>query len=491
MSRYESGEAFAVSGGRGVGLIAGDTAPEVVERVWHALEDGDGVGDVLTVLVEQCGLASLPDFAVSVVEPDGSARIIVRGVFSARTATGEIVASDSPTFWTERRVPDAGAVVLASVDAAPSVVVSGLSLRSGVVRAASISTEDDIEGPGALPPADTDAAERRVRSHLPEPGRVPEPQPGRVPEPEPLPDREPGPGPELEPQPDREPEPGPGPVPEPLPDRESGAGPEPEPQPERQPVPEPHVPQEPGDAWPAETVPPPGTTEETRVPSDDTFGTPSVHAAGGLSVEEGTTTYDDLIFGMTRMATVEDAAVRETDATPEAPLGGSMIGTIPPVPPSAPESSASGSASARGDHDGLTISAEQLAALRLGGGTPAPLGAPATVAHVVLVASTGERTVLDRGAVVGVRPSAVRETGVVPHLIAVPSPAGEISRRHLEIRVEGPDILAVDLNSTNGTRLLRVGADPVRLHPGAPTLLVAGDRLDLGDGVLFSFEGLR
>ena len=461
MSRYESGEAFAVSGGRGVGLIAGDTAPEVVERVWHALEDGDGVGDVLTVLVEQCGLASLPDFAVSVVEPDGSARIIVRGVFSARTATGEIVASDSPTFWTERRVPDAGAVVLASVDAAPSVVVSGLSLRSGVVRAASISTEDDIEGPGALPPADTDAAERRVRSHLPEPGRVPEPQPGRVPEPEPLPDREPGPGPELEPQP------------------------------ERQPVPEPHVPQEPGDAWPAETVPPPGTTEETRVPSDDTFGTPSVHAAGGLSVEEGTTTYDDLIFGMTRMATVEDAAVRETDATPEAPLGGSMIGTIPPVPPSAPESSASGSASARGDHDGLTISAEQLAALRLGGGTPAPLGAPATVAHVVLVASTGERTVLDRGAVVGVRPSAVRETGVVPHLIAVPSPAGEISRRHLEIRVEGPDILAVDLNSTNGTRLLRVGADPVRLHPGAPTLLVAGDRLDLGDGVLFSFEGLR
>jgi hypothetical protein len=51
-------------------------------------------------------------------------------------------------------------------------------------------------------------------------------------------------------------------------------------------------------------------------------------------------------------------------------------------------------------------------------------------------------------------------------------------------------VLAVDLDSMNGTRLLRPGVDPVRLHPGQPSLLVAGDRLDLGDGVVLSFEGI-
>ncbi|NLA35317.1 MAG: FHA domain-containing protein [Actinobacteria bacterium] len=74
--------------------------------------------------------------------------------------------------------------------------------------------------------------------------------------------------------------------------------------------------------------------------------------------------------------------------------------------------------------------------------------------------------------------------------MVVASPSGHISRSHVEIRVEGADVLAVDLNATNGTRLLRLGADPVRLHPGESTLLVSGDRLDLGDDVILTFEGI-
>jgi hypothetical protein len=61
----------------------------------------------------------------------------------------------------------------------------------------------------------------------------------------------------------------------------------------------------------------------------------------------------------------------------------------------------------------------------------------------------------------------------------------------VELRVVGQDLLAVDLNTTNGTRLLRPGLDPVRLQPGDPTILMDGDRLDLGDGVELRFEGLR
>ncbi len=98
---------------------------------------------------------------------------------------------------------------------------------------------------------------------------------------------------------------------------------------------------------------------------------------------------------------------------------------------------------------------------------------------------------LDRSAIIGTRPKLNRvQGGNVPHLVSVESPNSEISRNHLELRVEGADLLAIDLNSTNGTMLLRIGADPVRLQPREAHLLVGGDQLDLGDGVLLSFEGL-
>jgi len=233
------------------------------------------------------------------------------------------------------------------------------------------------------------------------------------------------------------------------------------------------------------------TTDSVSAPfPEEVAATPPTAPLAELPVEEGTTTYDDLVFGMTRLTSVEDAAVRSATDEHDAVA---PIGSIPR--PGSPL--ASGLPDPAGDHDGLTLSAEQFAALMSGSAPASPSAAPTfpsavpATSHAVLILPTGERTVLDRGAVVGVRPSAVRTSSAVPHLIAVASPSGEISRRHLEIRVEGADVLAVDLNSTNGTRLLRLGADPVRMHPGAATLLVGGDRLDLGDGVVLSFEGLR
>jgi hypothetical protein len=78
----------------------------------------------------------------------------------------------------------------------------------------------------------------------------------------------------------------------------------------------------------------------------------------------------------------------------------------------------------------------------------------------------------------------------VPHLVAVDSPQQDISRNHLEIRPEAGACVVIDLHTTNGSTLLRPGADPVRLHPGEQTVVVSGDMVDIGDGVTVRFEDL-
>ncbi|MGP9682663.1 FHA domain-containing protein [Brachybacterium sp. AOP3-A1-3] len=118
----------------------------------------------------------------------------------------------------------------------------------------------------------------------------------------------------------------------------------------------------------------------------------------------------------------------------------------------------------------------------------APLtGTPRTVARPplgVIELSTGARIVLDRSAILGRRPRASRVSAHdVPQLIAVPSPQQDISRSHLELRLEGWHVVAFDLGTTNGTTLLRENTEPVRLRPREGVVLREGDTIDLGDGV--------
>ncbi|NLA28842.1 MAG: FHA domain-containing protein [Propionibacterium sp.] len=101
---------------------------------------------------------------------------------------------------------------------------------------------------------------------------------------------------------------------------------------------------------------------------------------------------------------------------------------------------------------------------------------------------SGERLELVTPLVIGRNPRAERIQGIeLPRLVAVPN--GHVSSNHLEIRVEGWSVLAVDLHSRNGTYLRRPGQPPVRL-PDQPTVIVSGDVLDLGHGVQFCFEEL-
>lgn len=141
--------------------------------------------------------------------------------------------------------------------------------------------------------------------------------------------------------------------------------------------------------------------------------------------------------------------------------------------------------SGEGDHDGRTLSAQDLSALRAGAAVPAPR---ATAARVRV--SNGTEAPLDRPVLIGRRPRSVRSVGDdVPYLVTVESPMHDISRNHIEIKIEDDSAIVTDLNSTNGTMLYRDG-DPQRLHPGERTILIDGDTLDLGEGVIVSFEGL-
>ncbi|NYE18688.1 FHA domain-containing protein [Microbacterium immunditiarum] len=219
-------------------------------------------------------------------------------------------------------------------------------------------------------------------------------------------------------------------------------------------------------------VPLDGSMVETLLPSESTIVPASADSAGDA---EATTGYDEL-WGATVARSTLDAAVHDEGESPgeaaSAPAGHAMAG----------------------DHDGETISVAQARAMRTAGivdSVPPPLAGPRPNAPGRIRLSTGQTLLLDRTVVIGRRPRATRVTGTdLPHLVAVDSPQQDISRSHIELRVEGDSIVATDLRTTNGTTLVRQGGDPVRLHPGEPTVVVPGDVIDLGDGVTVTVEGI-
>jgi len=198
---------------------------------------------------------------------------------------------------------------------------------------------------------------------------------------------------------------------------------------------------------------------------------------------------------------IEDTSLSPTEVTLAPPvdddfdqLWGATVHSAgaPPAPPVVPIVT-------EGDHDGSTVSAADLRALRQQ--PPAANDAPTEVLDVAsapvaasvgrIRLSTGQVTSLDRTVIIGRRPRSTRASGAnLPHLIAVESPQQDISRSHLEVRPEGDTVVVIDLHTTNGSTLLRPGADPVRLHPGEQTLVLSGDVVDLGDGVTVAFEDL-
>lgn len=71
-----------------------------------------------------------------------------------------------------------------------------------------------------------------------------------------------------------------------------------------------------------------------------------------------------------------------------------------------------------------------------------------------------------------------------PALMAVPSPRGEVSASHVEIRQEGRTVVVTDMRSTNGTVVTVPGRAATTLRQGESVVVLPGTMVDIGDGNL-------
>jgi hypothetical protein len=527
--RYAPGAHSAVVTDAGAVLIGSQLSPSTLAHVWSRLREGRGFPAVLEALTGAFGtsLTAIPSFAVAFTE-GSSVRIAVRGDLAAQveTATGvELVTGAGVMTWAERVVADARQVVLRAADA-PAGASAAFVLQDGVVRAAVVeltldasvaAPEPVVPTSSALPaPAVPSATPAATASSTPSSSAVPAPA-ATAPTALSAPASAAASASPLTPA-----APAPTPVPldtapevdtlhltrPPVPDEASPFAPDEvvdvletlpdESRPvDRRTVPPvlpPTVSSDPA-SDPASAPSDPASAPAPALPptaSPDPAPAPAPGPAPDSATDLTQTTGYDHLWGATVIRSIEEAAVRPDELDDVAPVPTSS----PPPPPAGADD-----ADAMGDHDGATLSVAGARELRRQGTASDPLTAliesvpplaaarAAAPGRVRLV--SGQVVLLDRTVVVGRRPRSTRMVGTdLPHLIAVDSPQQDISRSHLELRVEGDAIVATDLHTTNGTTLVRSGADPVRLHPGEPTVVVPGDVLDLGDGQTLRVEGL-
>lgn len=168
-----------------------------------------------------------------------------------------------------------------------------------------------------------------------------------------------------------------------------------------------------------------------------------------------------------------------TPPSPPAPAADPAPAVAPaPLPaPAAPDA---------GDHDGLTVVAGDLAAMRAEAAA-APEGAGG--ARYVLDISTGGSAALDGSIIVGRAPSTSRVSdGRIPQLVGLPG-ADDISRNHVRFDLEGDSVVVTDLHSRNGTVLRAPGATPRQLRAGESSVVLGGTVVDLGGITLTVREG--
>ena len=430
---------------RGFAVLDHGAPAALLARIKALVTDGRGLGGVIEALTGAYGtsITALPAFAVALAE-GAAVRIAVRGdfAFEVEGATTEHVSGAGVTTWTERVVPGAVRVTLTATETGASApaefeIVDGIVLAAAIVWDASART--------------------------PAPALAPEPIPAT---PVPIPA-----------------------APEPIP-----AAPEPIP---AAPEPTPVVPV--GAVPPAVDVRPvPPVTPVVPLAPEAPPAAPSVpgliDSRAVLSIADAETLLPfDSALSARPDAAGDDAHAPTADF--DASMGATIIRSGETAVPGA-DTGAPASPAPAGDHDGETISLAQARAMRGAAAfrvpadsVPSPLAPPRPPAPGRVRVSTGQVLPLDRTVVIGRRPRSTRVSGTdLPHLVAVDSPQQDISRSHVELRVEGESIVATDLRTTNGTTLLRPGADPVRLHPGEATVVVFGDVLDLGDGITVAIE---
>ncbi|WP_426185546.1 FHA domain-containing protein [Microbacterium sp. TWP3-1-2b2] len=460
---YRPGKWYVLVAPGALVALSPDTPEELIASLWDRQREGSDLAAVIDALTEHASgsfAAMLPFAAVFLEGPD--ARIAVRGDVTVQL-TGpegsESFTGTNVTTWSERFAQSTSRIVVSAGDAED---VAPLPITGGVVRASNVSAEvepSDVTAPAA---ADASPIEDLTDGSVDEPAASPVAIPV------------------VTPTVDSDDESGDESVRE-SPDAEAISAESP----------------------PAE-IPDAGVAV-ADVPAEDSIAQESTAQDSSETATEQIAEIphpvDDAVEGATLVpsditdATDADEFEQLFGATVASPNAIVQPSPAPPAPTS-PFGAVPSPGAADGDHDGATISAAEARALRQKVPTAEP-DAPTAVLPVVagtagrVRVSTGQVITLDRTVIIGRRPRSTRASGAdLPHLVAVESPQQDISRSHLEIRPEGDTVVVVDLHTTNGSTLLRPGADPMRLHPGEQTLVLSADVVDLGDGVTVTFEDL-
>jgi len=454
--RPAAGGWWVASEGAAVAVLAPVVTETAIAAVWRGIGDG-GLGAVLESLTGAFGtsLTAIPPFALAVAEP-GGVRVAVRGTLAmlVEGEAAEEISGEGVATWTERFIPGATRVSIGALAEASGPLVplrSGVAVTDLVVVDVAGAGGADASGAGA---AAAPSAAAQISADVT--------------------------AATADPWAD-----------------EAGAAAE-----------------EAEDAVDAPVAATDAATGEADATGLDTL---MPLATAAPEVEQPADEYD-LLWGETVARPISAAAVavaeEGADAPPapsappieSVPLTPAHVSAAPATAPAAapaaqPATDATDAAAqppatqpALGDHDGETVSVAQVRALRNAereryeSTDNVPARRP-TRGRIVL--STGRIVEIERPVIIGRRPKSTRTSGSdLPTLVAVDSPEQDISRSHVEIRAEGEHVLVTDLDTTNGTVLLRGGQDPVRLHPSEPTMVVTGDVLDLGDGVTVTFEDL-
>jgi hypothetical protein len=496
-----------------------------VTRLWESVRSAADVQDVVDAVLE-VGLRNLPSFGLLHRQVNATQVLLrgdVRAVVSCEGAEDEVVTAEGAVTWRERAVAGA-AVIELTVGDGPAAPLR--PLLGGVVESARIRVGGRSPAPAVAPASAASAA-----GPAPQPGRGGEApavagpagsQPddadpratlGYMPDPEgPEPDDSPagGSSPSTEGVPGPGPEPGSTPAPGPSPAVDEfdalfgetqfrsleGAAVRPAEEAEADgaaaaPVGQPATA---GAAQPADAAAP---ADKRALPAPAPFlAVAPQPLVGSTAVPpvDGTGPLIDAVPGMpprtARSAEVpiEDgssgaAAVAMTSSRPRS-RSRSQVGTG--APPDADGPTVTGVLCPAGHANPPQLTACRVCGHPLGTLNPVSMRRPVLG---VLVFSNGTEVVLDRSVIVGRAPKAERVSGnEIPQLVTVPSPDQEISRNHLEVRLEGWHVVVVDLDSTNGTVVTLPGKAPERLRAGEECPITPGTVVSVADEVTFEYK---
>ena len=295
----------------------------------------------------------------------------------------------------------------------------------------------------------------------------------------PPPDPEPEPEPELEPEPQPEPEPEPGPEPEPEP--------EPLRPPNRAPVVEPPPP---GGTdliaavpWRQPTHPATGQLRPDSAAENDQswpLGEPEpqpgpepVPEAQAVPLEAHTEAVENPNRDPSDPdRTVDRAALlAPTPSTPGAPAGPTVLAALCTRGHLNPPTSAT-----------CRVCGREVPEQQAYETPRPPLG--------VLRLSTGDVVSLDRGVIMGRAPQAPPglPPDLQPHVVRIASPQRDLSRNHVQVVVEGWQVILRDLDTTNGTTVTPHGGTTTRLRGGDPMVLDPGTVVSMAGEVSFTYE---